>query len=172
MNIATWIELRNLVACEFSQKYAAFSSKGLYGKQKQSGVMALFLLKERMDAAQSEDVAMMGHRIGVSDDTKQFCEYLSDLREILRPEGQMFLIAIRDVCAPQRQSPLLGGGNNTEYSLLNKEAKYRNGVMLGPYFGLFHLSMAALQNIASKTNWQCRVLFDHEDGGYAVEFHV
>jgi hypothetical protein len=115
-----------------------------------------------------EDIAMMGHRIGMIDGMNQFRQYLGDIREILLPHGQMVITAFGDFNDVANQTPTKSDIGFSGSGFLDTEREFQNVAVLGPYFWLFYMDITTLKSKAAEACWRHDVLCEQEDGSYAM----
>jgi len=120
-----WTEWHNIMLSAFEHRLAAIGEKGYRGVPARKNFAALFLqvkgfkvpapqiLSEAMriireneeNDSRFDGIAMMGHRIGTVENIAGVNQYLQDIRNVLKPDGQVLFTRINvnpDVEAGQR----------------------------------------------------------------------
>jgi hypothetical protein len=113
-----------------------------------------------------DKLAMAGHRIGMIENGADLKQYLRDIRELLKPEGQFLLTSIS---RQQGQQPYQG--QNKTVMMENGEPLQREN-LIGPYFSMFHFKPETLKKQAAGENWQCTVIHLQDDDNYLARLSL
>ena len=116
-----WKEWRDILLAEFERRLAAIGAKGyrtiparktftaIFLQVKGFSVPAADILPEAINIIEEKDtlqpdipssakeydaIAMMGHRIGMVENSAGLKQYLQDVRPVLKPEGQILLTSL------------------------------------------------------------------------------
>jgi hypothetical protein len=104
-------------------------------------------------------VAMLGHRIGILENSNGIKQYLQDIGPSLRPDGRLLFTSIdinRNLDSPNRTTPI-------DDNLQIQQVK-----LIGPFFALLRIKAEALQKQAAAANWQFEMLYRQDETNYAT----
>ena len=114
-------------------------------------------LRKEFDA-----VALLGHRIGMLENSSGIKQYLQDIDPSLRPEGGLLFTAIdisRNPDWANRPTPV--------YNYL----QLQQANLIGPFFALLRVNSDALQKQAAAANWQLEMLYRQDGNNYAAQLN-
>ena len=180
-----WKEWQDILLAEFESRMAAVSAKGqgiapasktltvLFLQIKGFSVPAADILREAIrtirekdashadissfDKGQYDAIAMMGHRIGMVENSAALKQYLQDVRTVLKPEGQILLTSLD-----------LHGLNEPEHrvdpALSRKQFQQVN--LIGPFFHMWRIKADTLKSQAVAANWHCELIYRQDDSNY------
>jgi len=109
---------------------------------------------------QFDDIAMMGHRIGMLENLSDLNQYMLDIHRVLKVEGQVILTSF-DLQMAGRKNQL------AEYQELSN-VQFPNGNLIGPYFNMVRFNTEAIKYQAARTNWQFQKVYQRDEGNYLV----
>ena len=185
-----WNEWQDILLAEFEHRLAAIGAKGLRIVPTRKTFTAIFLqvkgfsvpaadiLPEAIRTVNENDtlrpassssakeydaIAMMGHRIGMVDNSAGLKQYLQNVRLVLKPEGQILLtsVDIPAVNEPEHQS---------NPALSSKQFQQAN--LIGPFFILLRIKVATLKSQAAAVNWQCELIYRQDDSNYCARLSL
>ena len=110
-----------------------------------------------------DDIAMMGHRIGMVDSSAALKQYLQDVRAVLKPEGQILLTVLElyTVNGPEHQAnPSLGG------------KQFQQANLIGPFFNMIRIKADTLKSQAAAANWQYEFIYRLDDANYIARLSL
>jgi hypothetical protein len=177
-----WDQWRNIILAEFDGRLGALGAKGYSGVSERKILTGIFLqvkgfqvpvqdiLPEaikiiREQYAQPDNssfnkefdaIAMMGHRIGMVENTAGLKQYLHDVGSVLKPEGQI-LFTVLDVVPASK----------SEQSLQLQQAN-----LIGPFFNMSRFKADTLKNEAAAANWQCEFIYRQDDNNYLTRLRL
>jgi cyclopropane fatty-acyl-phospholipid synthase-like methyltransferase len=128
---------------------------------------AIRIIKEQDDisscAKEFDTIAMMGHRIGMLENSSGLKQYLQDVRVVLKPEGQILLtsIAVSAAEEPECQS---------EPALYGLQCQQAN--LIGPFFTIIRIKADKLKSQADAANWQCEFIYRQDDNNYVARLSL
>jgi hypothetical protein len=179
-----WKEWRDILCAEYDGRLAALSVKGYVVVPDKKAFIVIFLqvkgfsvpgadilpaainiIKEKNAfplLKEYDDIAMMGHRIGMLENSADLRQYLQDVRPFLKPEGQILLTAldVSTVYEPTyRSSPAL---NSLQFQQVN---------LIGPFFAMLRIKPDALKKQAVAANWQCAILYQQDENNYIARLN-
>ena len=126
----------------------------------------------RLDEDQCDAIEMMGHRIGILESSDDLKQYLRDVHELTKPNGQMLLSSIdmHTINRPQHMSYQRQDAQS-ERHLGEIGMQFQYGDLMGPFFGLFHIDAETLKNQAAAAQWQCEIHQQDENNYLALLRH-
>ena len=107
-------------------------------------------------------IAMLGHRIGMLENSSGIKQYLQDISPSLRPDGRLLFTSIdvnRNLDSPKRTS------------VFDDYLQMQQVNLIGPFFALLHIKAEALQKQATAANWQFEMLYRQDENGYAAQLN-
>jgi hypothetical protein len=180
-----WKEWQDILLAEFEGRVAAVGIKGqgiapasktltvLFLQVKGFSVPAADILPEAIrtikekdalhadispfDKVQYDTIAMMGHHIGMVDNSAALKQYLQDVRTVLEPEGQILLTSL-DIHAVSEQ------GYRLNPNLSSKQFQQVN--LIGPFFHMWRIKADTLKSQAVAANWHCELIYRQDDSNY------
>jgi hypothetical protein len=180
-----WKEWRDILLAEFELRMAAAGVKGQWIAPASKTLTVLFLqvkgfsvpaadilpmvigtIKSKntikpdassFDKEQYDTIAMLGHRIGMVDNSASLKQYLQDVRVVLKPEGQILLTSlnVNDVSRVKYAA---------ESALSNKH--FQQASLIGPFFSMLRIKADTLKNQAVAVNWHCEFIYRQDDSNY------
>ena len=171
-----WDQWRNIILAEFDGRLGALGAKGYRSVLKREILTAIFfqikgfqvpvqdILPEaikiiREQYAQPDNssfikefdaIAMMGHRIGMVENTVGLKQYLQDVRAVLKSEGQILFTVLDVVPASKSEGTL----------------QFQQANLVGPFFNMSRFKADTLKNEAAAANWQCEFIYRQDDNNY------
>lgn len=112
------------------------------------------------DTQQLDDIAMMGHRIGMVENLSDLNQFLQNIHRVLKLDEQVMLTSI-DLQRVARNN------RSAEYKEFNN-VKLPNGNLLGPYFCMVRFNAEAIKYQAAKTGWQFQIVYQNDERNYLV----
>ena len=109
------------------------------------------------DKEHYDEIAIMGHRIGIVENNAALKQYLQDVRTVLKPEGQILLTSLdlRGVNEPEhRLNPALGS------------LQFQQANLIGPFFNMRRIKADTLKSQAIAANWYCELIYCRDDSNY------
>ena len=179
-----WNVWRDILLTEYDSRLEALGTKGyrvvsarktfaaIFLQVKGFSVPAVDILPEAIRAVQEKDalhslkeyndIAMMGHRIGMVENGAGLKQYLQDVRPFLKPVGQIILTAL-DV-------PVV---NEKEYrsSPAHNSLQFQQASLIGPFFVLICIKANTLKSAAS-ANWQCDLIYRQDENNYFARLSI
>jgi len=107
-----------------------------------------------------DTIAMIGHRIGVLDDTNDFAKYLSDLHATVGLNVQLLLTVLKTNAVDKPKARALEG------RLSGLQFQY--GEFYGPYLAMFSIDIDSLRKQSSETSFQCTVIHEDDNMNYVA----
>jgi hypothetical protein len=99
-----------------------------------------------------DDIAMLGHRIGMLENSSGIKQYLQDVTAALKPVGQILFTAVDLPSIIESQ---------------NKSSRIFNSLQLiGPFFALVLTKTDSLKKQAAAANWQCEIIYRQDETNY------
>ena len=132
--------------------------KNVRGQDARDGQQSVTSL---LDAEQSDDIAMLGHRIGLVENSPDLERYLQDAYAFLKPDGQMLFTSLDMNAITNRRQNTRSAGRPGEIGL-----QFQYGNLIGPFYSPFHFDTKALRACVATTNWQCVILQQQSDDNY------
>jgi hypothetical protein len=185
-NELIWNEWTNILLAEYERRFVAIGTK-IYGmiparkiltviflqvkgfQVPVQGILpeAIRIIKEQDGisscAKEFDTLAMMGHRIGIVENTAGLKQYLQDVHAVLKPEGQILLTSI-DVSAanePECQS---------KPALYRLQCQQPN--LIGPFFAILRIKADILKSQADAENWKCEFIYRQDDNNYLARLSL
>ena len=185
-----WKEWQDILLAEFERRVVAIGVKGqgivpsrktftaIFIQLKSSSVPSADILPEAIrtirenDAPQSgisssvkeyDAIAMMGHRIGMVDNSTQLKQYLQDVRPVPTPEGQILLTSldVHAVSEPEhRVNPTLS------------KKQFQQANLIGPFFNMLRIKVDNLKSQAAAANWHCELIYRQDDSNYLARLSL
>ena len=106
-----------------------------------------------------DSLGMLGHRIGMIENTADLKQYLRDIQESLKPEGQILFTSINVNPANMHGLPAV---------LKIQPAQFLQENLIGPFFSMLHIKADTLETCAVTTNWQCGFIYRQDDENYVA----
>lgn len=124
----------------------------------------------RLDNAQFDTIMMLGNGIGMVETLDGLESFLSKMSIYLKPGGQLVFdsLDVRKTDVPE----------HLEYQKANLKAgryfgeirmKFCYGDKEGPLFSWLQVDPETLVECALKTGWDCKIVFQQDDGEYLVQ---
>ena len=101
--------------------------------------------------------AMLGHRIGMLENSSGIKQYLQDIGLSLRPGGGLLFTAIDINRNPDSPNRPIHVYNNLQIQQVN---------LIGPFFALLRVKSDALQKQAAAANWQFEIIWRQDEINY------
>lgn len=157
--------------------YRTFSARktfaAIFLQAKSFSVPAMEILPEAISAIQEkdslhslkeyDDIAMMGHRIGMVENSAGLKQYLQDVRPVLKPEGQILFTAL-DI---DTANELVHQSNRALSNLQLQQAD-----LIGPFFSMLRIKIDTLKNQAAAANWHCEMIFRQDESNYFARLNM
>ena len=179
-----WKEWRDILLAEYDGRLAALGAKDyrnvparetfttIFLQVKDFSVPASDVLPEAIRIIKGKDVfrplkeldavAMLGHHIGILENSNGIKQYLQDIGPSLRPDGRLLFTSIdinRNLDSPNRTTPI-------DDNLQIQQVK-----LIGPFFALLRIKAEALQKQAVAANWQFEMLYRQDENSYAAQLN-
>jgi hypothetical protein len=184
-----WKEWREILLTEFEGRLMAPGTKG-YSVVSRKTFLAIFLqvkrfrvpaagiLPEAIKTIREKDtlqpdislsdkeydaIAMMGHRIGMLENSSGLKQYLQDIRRLLKSDGQILLTSldVPTVNEPAHQANPVSGFLHLQQARL-----------IGPFFGMLHVKEETLKSQAAAANWQCELMYRQDESNYCARLRL
>ncbi len=185
-----WDQWRDIILAEYERRLGALGAKAYRGVSERKILTAIFLqvkgfpismadiLPETIRIIKGKDpvqpdnpslnkefdaIAMMGHRIGMLENSSGLKQYLKDVRAVLKPEGQILITSI-DVSAakePECQS------KPAFYGLQRQRTN-----LIGPFFTMIRIKADKLKSQTAAANWQCEFIYLQDDNNYVARLSL
>ncbi len=179
-----WQEWRDILLVEYNGRLTALGAKGYRTGPERKIFTAIFLqvkgfslpapdilpeaikIIEEKDTIQPDNqssakeydaIAMMGHRIGMLENSAGLTQYLQDVRPVLKSEGQILLTAL-DVGAIQEPERRSG-------TVINS-LRFQQANLIGPFFVLLRIKTGTLKSQTAAANWQCEIIYRQDESNY------
>ena len=122
--------------------------------------------EQKENASRFDTLAMAGHRVGMIENAADLKQYLQDIHELLKPEGQLLLTSIgRQPGQPPDR------GQNKRILIENGEPLQREN-LIGPYFSMFHVKPETLKKQAASENWRCAIIHQQDEDNYLARLSI
>jgi hypothetical protein len=179
-----WKEWQDILLVDFESRVGALGAKGqrivvtasknltvLFLQVKGFSVPAADILPEAIRTVRENDalqpgissfakeydaIAMMGHRIGMVENSAGLKQYLQDVRPMLKPEGQILFTVLN-----------VGPASRSEQSLQFQQAN-----LIGPFFSMLRIKADNLKSQAVAANWQCEIIYWQDDSNYFARLRL
>ena len=179
-----WNEWQDILLAEFEHRLAAIGTKGyriiparktftvIFLQVKGFSVPAADILPEAIRTLKEKAslqpdisssgieyyaIAMMGHRIGMVENSAGLKQYLQDVLLVLKPKGQILLTSL-DIHAVNEPKPQ----SNPALSSL----QFQQANLIGPFFNMLSIKVDTLKSQAAVANWQCELTYRQDDSNY------
>ena len=189
-NAFFWKEWQDILLTKFEYGLAAIGAKGLRIIPTQKTFTAIFLqvkgfsvpaadiLPEAIRTVNENDtlrpassssakeydaIAMMGHRIGMVDNSAGLKQYLQNVRPVLKPEGQILLTSLDIPAVNEPEHP-------SNPALSSKHFQQAN--LIGPFFNMLRIKADTLRSQAAAANWQYELIYRQDDRNYFARFSL
>ena len=106
-----------------------------------------------------DTLAMLGHRIGMLENSSGIKQYLQDIGPSLRPDGGLVFTSIdisKNPDSPNRPTPVY---HNLQIQQAN---------LIGPFFAMLRIKVEVLKNQAIAADWQIEMLYRQDENNYAA----
>jgi hypothetical protein len=120
-------------------------------------IMSLGLVND----SRYNSLAMLGHRIGIMENTADLKQYLRDIREPLKPEGQVLFTSIA-------MNPANISGLKLPGVIQIQPAQFLQENLIGPFFSLLRVKADAFKNYATSDDWNYESICHQDDANYAA----
>jgi hypothetical protein len=188
-----WNEWRDILLNAFGHRLAAIGEKGYRVVPTRKNFTVLFLqvkgfkvpvaeiLSEAIriirengeNDSRYDTIAMMGHRIGMVENVAGLNQYLQDIRNVLRPDGQILFNSI-NVNATAEHGQRLYRGQNIQseqyFGIGGRQFQHEN--LIGPYFSMLHVKAETLKSQSVMTKWQCEMIHRQDDDNYLARLSL
>ena len=174
-----WEQWRNIILAEFDGRLGALGSKGYRGVSERKIITAIFLqvkgfqvpvqdiLPEAIRIIKEQDgisscakefdaIAMMGHSIGMLENSAGLKQYLQDVRAVLKPEGQILFTVLDVVPASKSEGTF----------------QFQQANLVGPFFNMSRFKADILKSQAIAANWQCEFIYRQDDSNYVARLSL
>ena len=179
-----WKEWQDILLAEFERRVVAIGVKGqgivpsrktftaIFIQLKSSSVPSADILPEAIRTLKEKAslqpdisssgieyyaIAMMGHRIGMVENSAGLKQYLQDVLLVLKPKGQILLTSL-DIHAVNEPKPQ----SNPALSSL----QFQQANLIGPFFNMLSIKVDTLKSQAAVANWQCELTYRQDDSNY------
>ncbi len=177
----TWNTWREILLAEFEGRLEAAGAKGYQITPVRKAFTAIFIqvrgfnvsapdvlpeaikvIKQTAGGAlmkQYDDIAMMGHRIGMVSNTAELKQYLQDAKKLLKPAGQILITTLN--------VPVL---NEPEHKLnpASSVKQFQQADLVGPFYNMLRIKIDTLKNQTAAANWQCEIIHRQDDSNYCA----
>ena len=176
-----WNEWQSILLSEYEGRLAATGAKGYGFGTARKSFIAIFLHVKGFQVSASEilpeairiinaletgsssfsneydAIAMMGHRIGMLENSVGLKQYLLEAERILKPGGQIIFTSID---LPAADMPANG-------ALRNRQCQQAN--LIGPFFAMLRIKADTLKSQAAAANWQSEFIYRQDDTNYCAD---
>lgn len=104
-----------------------------------------------------DDIAMLGHRIGMLENSSGIKQYLQDVTAALKPVGQILFTAV--------DLPSIIESQNKSSRIFNS-LQLQQANLIGPFFALVRTKTDSLKKQAAAANWQCEIIYRQDETNY------
>lgn len=135
---------------------------GFPGSTSDTLSQAILLLRQNTGSETRLDTfAMLGHRVGILENTTEFNRYLQSLREALKPAGRVVFtsVSLNTQNAGQSRPTIATGAAPGQIQCKQ---------LIGPYFSLMRLKSGTLENQAALNGWGFEMLSRQDEDNYAA----
>jgi hypothetical protein len=109
-----------------------------------------------------DEIGMIGHEIGIIENSNQFQEYLKRLNRILK-KGQVLISAYKSYIIDREQNIKSTFPFSMDSYGIQTVHELENNVILGPYFGMVYFDINIVKTSLSKTMWKIEVIDERKD---------
>jgi hypothetical protein len=176
-----WNEWQGTLFSAYERGFSAIMGKGGGAVTVKKAFTALFLQPKRLKTPSAntfseaarimsegtandsryDALAMLGHRIGMIENTADLKQYLRDIHEPLKPEGRVLLTSFSLNLANIPGLKLPG-------VLQIQPAQFLHENLIGPFFSMLRIKADTLESCAITTNWQYELIYREDDENYAA----
>jgi hypothetical protein len=182
-----WNTWRTFLLDTFEHRMEAMTAKGYIGAPARKIFTVLFLqvkgfkvpasdvlqqateiIREKaVNDSRYDNIAMMGHRIGMVENVSDLTQYLQDVHRILKPEGQILITSL-DIRGSNEPAP-------TSYLRQDIKSGQKSGVsskqfqqenLIGPFYSLLRIKSKILKSQVAVTNWQYEIIHQENDSNF------
>jgi hypothetical protein len=179
-----WQEWRDVLRAEFDGRLSGLSVKGYGIIPDKKAFIAIFLqikgffvpgadilaaaiktIKEKNAfplLKEYDAVAMMGHRIGMLENSSGIKHYLQDISPSLRPDGGLLFTSIDINQKPDLPNRITPVYPNLQFQQVN---------LIGPFFAMLRIKPDALKKQAVAANWRCEILYQQDENNYITRLN-
>ena len=179
-----WIEWHDIVFDMFQNRLAAISEKE-YLAITGNRLSSIFLQIKGFDLPASDivpalnrllnesevydshydNIAMMGHRIGMVENIAELKRYLQDAHKLLQPMGQILFTSINNLGKSPKpdQKRFQRSGSNVQLQQEN---------LIGPFFSTFIIKNEILKSQAGIADWQYELICRQDDYNYLAKLGI
>jgi hypothetical protein len=172
-----WKTWRDILLGEFGRRLEAAGAKGyriaparkaftaIFIQVKGSNVSVPDVLPEAIEVIKQtacgalmkeyDDIAMMGHRIGVVENGLGLKQYLQDIRPLLQPAGCVLFTVIDSGAV---NLPVHCSGT----------VQFQQADLIGPFYNMLRIKIDTLKNQTAAANWQCEIIHRQDDSNYCA----
>jgi hypothetical protein len=179
-----WEQWQKMLLTNYQQRIAAFDFKGIGSNISRCAFTAIYFQPEKLPQSgeslletvltlinqehvpdpQFDDLAMVGHRIGMVESLMGMKQYLQNVSKVLKPDGQI-LFTILNIPSFSRQKQV----GQTPIPASLAENQVQNKKLIGPFFNLVFFSPGVLEKQASMANWQYKLIYRQDDTNFAAQ---
>jgi len=174
----TWNSWREILLAEFAGRLGVAGAKGYQIAPARKAFTAIFIqakgfnvsapdvlpeaikvIKQTAGGAlmkEYDDIAMMGHRIGMVNNNAELKQYLQDIRPLLKPAGCVLFTVIDSgsVNIPEHRSGAV--------------VQFQQADLIGPFYNMLRIKIDTLKNQTAAANWQCEIIHRQDDSNYCA----
>jgi hypothetical protein len=178
---SSWPEWRDFLINAYESGMLAFQGKGASSVIK--NFTALFLQARGFDVPPAavlpnavnilngqfinnplyDTLAMAGHRIGMAMNTADLKQYLKDLHNTMKPEGQILLTSFHLISTFEPGKKFYRQKNPGAGM-----AQFQSENLTGPYFCTLRVNAEILKSQAIASNWKFEMIHRQDDDNYAA----
>jgi hypothetical protein len=182
-----WNEWKDLLLNLFEHRMASIREKGYQVPPSRKNFLSLFLrvkgfnlstvdilpaaikiIKEGQAIDSRYDtLAMMGHRIGMIENTTGLNQYLQDIKRLLKPQGKVLLTSIEP-----KQKLYQTQNTRSEPLTMVSRMQFQQENLIGPFFSMLSMKIEILKNQSIMTNWHCEVIHRYDDDNYLAQLSM
>jgi hypothetical protein len=177
-----WKQWRDILLTEYNIRLSVLEAKGLGTITGKKTFTAIFLqlkgfsvpvheiLPEvikvvRVNASfpelkEYDDIAMLGHSIGMVENSSGIKQYLQDIGPSLRPDGGLIFTLIdisRNPGSPNRSAQVY------------HNIQIQQASLIGPFFAMLRIKADVLKNQTAAANWRCEFINRQDETNYAAQ---
>jgi hypothetical protein len=182
-----WNTWRTFLLDDFERRMEVMKAKGYLGAPARKTFTALFLqvkgfkvpasdvlreatgiLKERaVSDSRFDNIALMGHRIGMVENISDLKQYLQDVYRIFKPAGQVLITSLdmrgnnEPVHMSHQRTDIKSGQHPEGISM-----QFQQENLISPYYSLLRIKSESLKSQVAVTNWQCEIIHQENDSNF------
>jgi len=177
-----WQEWRDILLAGYNGRLAALGPKGFGTITDKKAFTAIFLqvngfsvpvhdilpeairvVREKVacpSIPEYDAIAMLGHGIGIVENSAGIKQYLHSVSAVLKSPGQILLTSVDSPSVIESQHKLPPAFSSLQLQQAD---------IIGPFFAMLRIKAEAMKNQAAAANWRCEIIYRQDENNFAAQ---